>query len=131
MKEVEKVLAKVWRKRKEESNLYSNFEKRYQEKEYVKASELLWGSVSNITIAIGLLYERKLGKHRRLVDFMRELAQGDPKVGDWINAAESLHSNFYNNWMEERVFKDNAAKVINLRFWLSRILEKRIIDRMH
>lgn len=123
--EINQTLVKVNRIRSEESRLFSNFQKSYKERELDKASEFLWGSVSKIAHAIGLLYGRKLGKHKELVQFMRDLAikKNKPKVSNWINAAESLHSNFYHNWMEEEIFEETVRKVNNLRLWLIEVLD--------
>jgi len=106
--------------------LYSNFEKRYRERDFVKASELLWGSITKIASAIGLFYGKKVGKHKQLVQLMKELAEGDSKKIDWVNAAESLHANFYHNWMEEENFEASIRKVIDLRIWLTTILDKKV-----
>ena len=128
MSEAKQILAEVHKRRIEESRLYDNFEKRYREREFVKASEFLWGSISKVAYAVGLLYGRKLGKHKEIVSLMKELAKArsEPKVIDWINAAESLHSNFYHNWMEEETFEDNVRRVIYLRNWLIKILDEKM-----
>lgn len=124
--EEEKILVEIDRRRREESHLHDNFRKHYQERDFVKASEFLWGSISKIAYAIGLPYGKKLGKHKEIVLLMRELAESrnKPEVIDWINAAESLHSNFYHNWMEEETFEDYVRKVIKLRYWLIKILDE-------
>ena len=122
----EQILAEVKKRKSEENRLFSNFEKRYREREFVKASEFLWGSISKIAYAIGLLYGKKLGKHKEIVSLMRDLAKGEPKIIDWISAAESLHSNFYHNWMEEETFENYVRKVINLRFWVIKILDEKM-----
>jgi len=120
----EQILAEVHKIKVEERRLFDNFEKQYHAREFAKASEFLWGSISKIAFAIGLLFGKKLGKHRQNVLLMRDLAKGDPKIIDWINAAESLHSNFYHNWMGEETFEDYVRKVIDLRIWLLKILDE-------
>jgi len=126
MSNLEQILSQVHKKRLEEDHLYSNFEKRYRERDFVKASELLWGSITKIASAIGLFYGKKVGKHKQLVQLMKELAEGDSKKIDWVNAAESLHANFYHNWMEEENFEASIRKVIDLRIWLTTILDKKV-----
>ena len=96
------------------------------EKKFEKASELLWGSINKLAIAIASLYGKKVGKHKQLVLLMRDLALGDPEIIDGINSAEALHSNFYHNWMEEEAFVDNVKKVIDLRLWLIKKLDDKL-----
>jgi len=126
----ELILAKVYKRRLEERHLFDNFEKYYKERELVKASEFLWGSISKIAYAIGLLYGKKLGKHGEIVSLIKDLSKGEQKIIDWSNAAESLHSNFYHDWMEEETFENYVRKVIELRIWLIRILEETIERRL-
>jgi len=126
MTEAEQILVEIHNRRLEETRLFDNFEKYYGKRDFVKASEFLWGSVTKIAYAIGLLYGKKVGKHKEIVALMKDLARGDPKIVEWINSAESLHSNFYHNWMEEEIFEDYVKKVINLRMWLVRMLDERM-----
>lgn len=126
MNEKELILAEVHKRRLEARRLYDNFQKHYNERELVKASEFLWGSISKLAYAIGLLYGKKLGKHRDIVLLMKDLAEGESEIMDWISAAESLHSNFYHNWMEEGTFELYVRKVIDLRMWLIKILDEKV-----
>lgn len=126
MSEPSQTLTELHKRRVEESHLYTNFEKHYKDREFVKASEFLWGSISKMVYAIGLLSERRIGKHKEIASLIRELAasEGKPEAIDWTNAAESLHSNFYHNWMEEEIFENYVRKVVDLRSWLMRILDR-------
>lgn len=128
MTQLTRIIDKIYEGRTEEVHLFSNFEKYYREKDLVKASEFLWGSVSKITYLIGLLHGEKLGRHRELISFLRNLARSEdrPEVLEWINVAESLHSNFYHNWMEREVFEECVEKVVNLRMWLLKTLDEKL-----
>lgn len=128
MSQAEDVLKQVHKIRVDETYIYSNFEKHYRERGFVKASEFLWGSVGKIAYATGLLYGKKLGGHGELVQFMRDLAEEKerPNVRDLIGSAEALHANFYHNWMPEEIFEEYVRKVIELRTWLIERLEEKI-----
>ena len=128
MSEVEEILAEVKKKRIEESYLYDNFEAFYRKGEHLKAGEFLWGSINKLAYSLGRLYGKKLGRHRELVQFMKELAveQRRKKILEWIRCAEALHSNYYHAWMEEDIFEDYVRKVTELRFWLMRLLNEKI-----
>ena len=128
MSQTAKVLTDIQKGRIEEAHLFSNFEKYYKTKDKVKTSEFLWGSVGKIAYLIGLLYGQKLGKHGELVAFLRNLARERDRLDvlDWISAAESLHSNFYHNWMDSEVFEENIQKAVRLRMWLLEILERKL-----
>jgi len=117
-------LGEVQQKRFEEAHLFNNFKKYYEKRDMVKASELLWGSISKITYSIGLFYGKKCGKHKEIVALIRDLAKDHPKIVDWINSAEALHSNFYHNWMDEEMFENNVRKVAELRNWLLKMLDE-------
>lgn len=118
------VLFEIQRKRREEEHLYKNFEKYYRLRDFVKSSEFLWGSVAKIVYAMGLLFGKKVGRHNEIIGLIKELAKGDPVVTAGINSAESLHSNFYHNWMGEDIFEDYVRKVIDLRIWLIQLLDQ-------
>lgn len=128
MSKTTKVLTEIQKGRIEEAHFFSNFEKYYRTKDKVKASEFLWGSIGKIAYLIGLLYGQKLGKHGQLVVFLRNLARERDRTDilDWISAAESLHSNFYHNWMDSALFEEYIQKVVRLRMWLLEILERKL-----
>ena len=131
MKETEQILAEVHKKRLEETRLYDNFEKYYRKREFAKASEFLWGSISKLAYAIGLFYGKKLGKHGEIISLMKDLAKAESEIMDWVSAAESLHSNFYHNWMEEGTFEHYVRKGVDLRMWLIRMLDDHVEKMGH
>ena len=125
MSEMKSSLAEVHRRRIQSSRLFENFEKYYKEREFVKASEFIWGSINSISYAIGILYHKKLGRHREIVAFMKDIGKDEPKVIDRIRAAEVLHSNFYHGFMSEELFEDHVRKAIELRIWLIKLLDEK------
>lgn len=128
MSEVEEILAEVEKKRRDESHLYDNFEEYYRKRDLVKAGEFLWGCINQLAYSLGRLYGKKLGKHREIIQFMKEIAEErrEERVREWIHYAEALHSNYYHGWMEEDIFEDYVRKVIELKFWLTRVLDEKI-----
>jgi hypothetical protein len=128
MSQTDELFREIEKGRIEEAHLFSNFEKYYRKKDTVKASEFIWGSIAKIAYLIGLLFDQKLGRHGQLVAFLKNLArqQSRTEIVDWINAAESFHSNFYHNWMEMEVFEEYILKVVSLRIWLLEILERKL-----
>jgi len=104
----------------EERRLYDNYIRFYKERDFIKASEFVWGAINNLAYAIGPTYGKRLRKHGETVQFLRELAKanGRGELREYINSAEALHANFYHGWMDEEVFEENARKVEELRKWL-------------
>ena len=62
-----------------------------------KASELLWGGVSQALEALAESRNRRLANHRSLRYFVGELSRetGDRSINDVFYQAENLHSNFH------------------------------------
>jgi hypothetical protein len=125
------VFEEIVRRRIEEEKLFNNYLECLRKGEIVKACEFLWGSINNIAYCIGLLYGRKLGKHREIIGFMREIARhyGREELARYVSSAEAIHSNFFHNWMEKETFIEKAGEVEILRKWLIEILESEISKR--
>ena len=107
---------------------FNNYEKYYDEKNYPKASEFLWGTLNNIFYAIGLTYNIKLSNYEHIKNFIPTLANeySYPEITDQYKAAETLHANFYHDFMDEDLFEYNKEKVVSLIFRLYDILSDRI-----
>jgi len=122
----EEVLREVKRRVIESERLYTNF-MRIRRRDRVKASEFLWGSVCHLTYALGLLHGKKLGRHRELVKFLKELVRsyGRSDLIESVQQAEGLHANYYHGWMSEDVFEVAIRKVDKLRIWLKTLIERR------
>ncbi len=120
----EETLKEINRRQIEEARLFENYVKYGQEKDFVKASEFLWGSITNLAYAIGLTYGKKLTSHREVILFLREVVGKEYKTH--INSAEALHANFYHGWMDEEVFMESVRKVEDLRMHLKDLLKSRL-----
>lgn len=124
----ENVLKEIKRRRIEESKLYDNYIKYSKEGEFVKASEFLWGAINNIVYSIGLLYGKKLGKHKLIIETIKELARKYRKkeYERYAYSADAIHSNFYHAWMSKEDFMEKVREVEELRKWLIELLEQEI-----
>lgn len=62
-----------------------------------KASEFLWGSLSQALKAVAASRDERLRSHKRIRDYAMELARilGDDSIRHTFISAQSLHSNFY------------------------------------
>ncbi|RLE48619.1 MAG: hypothetical protein DRJ31_06800 [Candidatus Methanomethylicota archaeon] len=70
-------------------------------KNYVQASEKAWGAASQIVKAVAARRGVELRSHRDLWEFITKLNKENP---DWnllnmFHIANSLHTNFYENWL--------------------------------
>jgi hypothetical protein len=93
-------------------------------KDYAQASEKLWGAVAEIFKAVGAKRGKSLGTRRSLGGF---LAQLDRENAGWgllrnFNAANSLHMNFYEDWLPPEVVLDGAEAVKDMLAKLKTLL---------
>lgn len=80
----EEVISEIEKRRKLADRYYDNFRKYYENKNYSKASEFLWGSLNALAYAIGLLHGEKEGDHGKeeclasaqIIIFMESLNRG-------------------------------------------------------
>ena len=84
--------------------------------DYAQASEKFWGAAAEIIKAVAAKRGKALGSHRSLGEFMEQLHKEHP---DWkllraFNAANSLHMNFYEDWLPPAVVRDGAEAVREL-----------------
>jgi len=81
--------------------------------DYAQASEKFWGASAEIIKAVAAKRGLTLGTHRSLGEFLEGLHKEHPK---WnllraFNAANSLHMNFYEDWLTPALVKDGAEAV--------------------
>ena len=86
-----------------------------------KASELLWGGVSQALEALAESRNRRLANHRSLRWFVAELSRetGNRSINDAFYQAEALHSNFHS---VEMSVENVAANVDSIRDLVSNVL---------
>ena len=86
-----------------------------------KASELLWGGVSQALEALAESRNIRLSNHRSLRYFVSELSRetGDRSINDAFYQAEALHSNFHS---VDMTAQDVATNVDAIRDLVSKVL---------
>jgi len=82
-------------------------------KDYVQASEKLWGAVAEIVKAVASKRGVNLGTHRNIGEFVDLLQHENPQWGlrDAFAYANSLHTNFYEDWLTEEFVLDAAGRI--------------------
>lgn len=90
-----------------------NYYEHLKKKEYIKASEDLWGMVNNLASILSLLFRGKpISDHndmRRFIDSISTL-KSEPKLKELLLACERLHANFYHNFMDEIQLEEHIMK---------------------
>lgn len=73
-------------------------------KDYIQASEKAWGAAAQIVKALAAKEDKELRSHTSLWQFVDELAEKlqDIELRHLWSRANSLHQNFYENWMPPR-----------------------------
>ena len=73
-------------------------------RDYVRASEKAWGAASQMVKAVATKEEKELRGHASLWDYVDRLAEKleDPELRHLWRTANTLHQNFYENWMPPR-----------------------------
>jgi uncharacterized protein (UPF0332 family) len=85
-------------------------------KDYVQASEKLWGASAQIVKAIALKRGKRLRSHEAINKYIVELSKelGDKSIMGHFSIANSLHQNFYENWLAPETVVYNAKIVEKL-----------------
>src|SRR5437867_10203516 len=106
----------VSRRREIADTYYSNYARFLKEGDLGKASEFLWGAVSNFAYALALLDNKKLDDHAKTRAYLNELATSrkDPDLAGGITAAERMHANFYHNFMSNEAFEEDNTTLQQL-----------------
>jgi len=84
-----------------------------EKRDYVQTSEKLWGASAQIVKAIALKRGKRLQSHEAINKYIVELSKElhDKSILVDFSVANSLHQNFYENWLApETVIQD--AKVV-------------------
>ncbi|MBM3897384.1 MAG: hypothetical protein FJ358_02515 [Thaumarchaeota archaeon] len=106
-------LDEVRKRKKLADYYYDNYVKHYQKGDLSKASEFLWGSINNLTYCMGLLDNQRLSTHDKIRGHLQTLAatRQDKEISDGLVVAETIHSNFFHNFMSKDVF-DHQRKIV-------------------
>ncbi len=82
-------------------------------KDFPQASEKLWGAAAEIIKAVAAKRGMELGAHRSLGDFVVRLHKENPgwDLIEAFHVANSLHTNYYEDWLPAEVVTDGARVV--------------------
>jgi hypothetical protein len=83
-------------------------------REYRKASELLWGAVTQQLKALAATYNVVITSHRQFFDFLRQVAaelKDKPIYADFVEL-NALHKNFYDEVIPPDLFPDFYERTI-------------------
>ena len=83
------------------------------ENDLLQASEKLWGAAAQMVKAVAETRGWGHGGHRELFQVVNRLTveTEDPELRTLFDIANSLHSNFYENWMPREWIEDRVARV--------------------
>jgi hypothetical protein len=128
----EDVILEIGKRRKLADHYYDNYRKYYENKNYSKASEFLWGSINALVYALGLLHGKRVSDHKKVVDFITGLANmyRDKEIGEGLSSAQSIHANFFHDFMTESMFEDNRERTEKLLEKLVKILDTELKEKV-
>jgi hypothetical protein len=93
--------------------LFAKAEEALAQSDLLQASEKLWGAAAHMVK--GVAQRRGWGHtgHRELFQVVNRLAEetSDRELRTLFDIANSLHSNFYENWMPQEWIEDRAEGV--------------------
>ena len=82
-------------------------------KDYIQASEKMWGAAALMVKAVAASRGITILSHGELFSFVRKLGEEEnkPELRRLFSVANTLHQNFYENWLNEEVVKEYAEDV--------------------
>lgn len=101
----------------------SNAEETIQKKELRKASELLWGAITQKIKAIASICNFKIDRHKDFENFIISISKQlrDKNLFELYSELNILHRNFYDEYISEEIFPFYHAKSYRLLEKLDRI----------
>ena len=86
----------------------SNAEEAIGAREFRKASELLWGAITQELKALAATYDVVISSHREFFEFLRQLAGelNDKYLYSEFVGLNALHKNFYDETIPADIFPD-------------------------
>jgi hypothetical protein len=82
-------------------------------KDYIQASEKLWDAAALIVKAVATSRGITILSHGELFSFVIKLGEEEnkPELRRLFSVANTLHQNFYENWLHEEVVKEYAEDI--------------------
>lgn len=93
---------------------YSHNAERYlKEKDYQKASEMMWGAMSCVIKTKAAKEKKVIESHRGLWKYVGELAEQEKnkEIYESFSKASTLHSNFYESNLDPRIMVEMAHEI--------------------
>lgn len=105
---------------------FANAEKFAAKGEFRKASELLWGAVTQAIKALAAKFDKSIDKHLQFFDFMETLAKeiNEPELYESFLFLNDLHKNFYDEKIRPADFRIYLKKAFSFMKKLQEIIEK-------
>ncbi len=127
MSELREILREIEKRRRDIEILFNNYHESINNKDYFKASEDLWGIVNSEMAIISLLLGKRLpSSHGELRALAHSLGRLDHEIPDLFRSAETLHANFYHNFLDEDRFSYERLRVERLIEKLDQVLRSSI-----
>ncbi len=82
-------------------------------KDYAQASEKFWGAAAEIVKAVAAKGGVTLRAHRSISEFISNLDEERPEMNLAVefHVASSLHTNFYEDWLDGKMVEKGAEEV--------------------
>lgn len=109
-------------------NYLSNANEMIERKEWRKASELLWGAVTQTIKALASTSNVKIRTHEQFFDYIRDLGKeiNDEEIYSLFLDLNALHKNFYDEIIPEKDFPFYHAKAEQFLRKLETIMARRV-----
>jgi hypothetical protein len=93
--------------------------------DYIQASEKLWGSAALMVKAVAASRGSTISSHGELFSFVRRLGEeeDEPELRRLFSVANTLHQNFYENWLHEDVIKEYSEDIKQLITELKKLIK--------
>ncbi|MXY20841.1 MAG: HEPN domain-containing protein [Dehalococcoidia bacterium] len=88
----------------------------FSQGDYLQASEKAWGAAAHAVKAVAETRGWQHGGHRELFRCARLISEetGQPEIRELFSLANSLHTNFYERWMDPETVEGNIESVKRL-----------------
>lgn len=125
LKEVEKTFLDYSRMA---DQYYENMADAYHKGEYRKASELLWGTISQLVKALAILYGKTIIQHGDFFQFIKKYSEEmkDTEYYELFLFLHDLHKNFYDKMFPEDDFQIYLKKADEFITKSRNYIEKRM-----
>jgi len=109
---------------------YTNMKKVLAKKEHRKASELLWGTITQSIKALASLAGIKIRSHNRFRTFTRQVAKEskDPEYHKLFLDLQVLHRHFYDEQFDSVDFPNYHKKALQFLKKNNNLIKKKFIE---